>query len=57
MCNFCYEPYNVGLEIGADSGGQNDEIYDCIVCCNPGKISYFVNKGIPENIIVSDGNE
>jgi hypothetical protein len=56
-CNFCYEHFNIDLQIGADFYGQNDEIYDCTICCNPNRITYFINDGMPENIIVSDGNE
>ena len=57
VCNFCYEPFIIDLEIATDFCGQNSEIYDCRICCNPNRISYFVNAGVPENITVGDGNE
>ena len=37
--------------------GHNTEIYDCVVCCNPNKLSYEVFDGEIISLTVSDGNE
>jgi hypothetical protein len=57
VCNHCYETFDVDLQVSADFHGQNDEVYDCTICCNPNKISYYLRDGAPENIIVGDGND
>ena len=56
-CHFCFEQFEVSLEIGSSCVGKNIEIYDCKICCNPNKLEYVVDDG--EIIItnVSDGNE
>ena len=56
-CHFCFEQFEVSLEIGSSFIGKNIEIYDCEICCNPNKLEYVVDNG--EIIInnVSDGNE
>ena len=56
-CHFCFEQFEVSLEIGSSFIGKNIEIYDCEICCNPNKIEYIVDNG--EIIInnVSNGNE
>ena len=56
-CHFCFEPFEVGLEVSEDFSGHNSEIYDCAVCCNPNKIDYDVLYGSVSAIMLSDGNE
>ena len=56
-CHFCFEQFEVDIDIHADFTGHNTEIYDCVVCCNPNKLSYEVNDGEIFSVIVSDGNE
>ena len=34
-CFFCFEQFEVSLEIGSSFTGNNIEIYDCEICCNP----------------------
>ena len=41
-CFFCFEQFEVSLEVGASFNGNNSEIYDCEVCCNPNKLDYEV---------------
>ena len=57
FCHFCFEEFEVDLEIGHAFAGRNTEIYDCVVCCNPNKLSYEVNDSEICSLIVSDGNE
>ena len=56
-CNFCFEQFEVSSEVGSAFNGNNTEIYDCEICCNPNIMVYVVDHG--EIIInnVSDGNE
>ena len=56
-CHFCFETFEVDLEIGQTFSGHNTEIYDCTVCCNPNKIDYAVCEGEVSGLTVSDGNE
>ena len=49
--------FEVDLGIAETFSGQNSEIYDCIVCCNPNKIDYEVYDGEVRTLTVSDGNE
>ena len=37
--------------------GNNTEIYDCVVCCNPLKLSYNVYEGEISSLTISDGND
>ena len=57
ICHFCFEQFEVDLEISETFSGHNSEIYDCIVCCNPNKINYVIYDGEVTNLTVSDGNE
>ena len=41
-CFFCFEEFEVSLEVGASFNGNNSEIYDCEVCCTPNKLDYEV---------------
>ena len=56
-CHFCFESFEVDLEVSEDFSGHNSEIYDCVVCCNPNKIDYDVCDGEVSSIVLSDGNE
>jgi len=56
-CFFCFEQFEVLLEVGASFNGNNSEIYDCEVCCNPKKIDYEVYDGEININYVGDGNE
>ena len=55
-CYFCFESFEVDLEVSEDFSGHNSDIYDCVVCCNPNKIDYDVREGEVSGIILSDGN-
>ena len=56
-CFFCFEQFEVSLEISTSFNGNNIEIYDCEVCCNPNKLDYVVYNGEIKINNVSDGNE
>ena len=56
-CFFCFEQFEVSLEVGASFNGNNSEIYDCEVCCNPNKLDYEVYYGEIDINYVGDGNE
>ena len=56
-CYFCFETFEVDLEVDDQFNGHNDEIYDCVVCCNPNRIDYDVYDGEVSGIVVGDGNE
>ena len=56
-CFFCFEQFEVSLEVGASFNGNNSEIYDCEVCCNHNKIDYEVYDGEININYVGDGNE
>ena len=56
-CFFCFEQFEVSLEVGASFNGNNSEIYDCEVCCNPTKLDYEVYDGEININYVGDGNE
>ena len=55
-CHFCFETFEVDLEVCESFFGHNSEIYDCVVCCNPNKIDYNVYEGKISDIAISDGN-
>ena len=56
-CFFCFEQIEVSLEVGVSFNGNNSEIYDCEVCCNPNKLDYEVYDGEININYVGDGNE
>ena len=56
-CHHCFEQVDVGIEIGEVFTGHNPEVYDCVVCCNPLKLSYDVYDGQISSLTFSDGNE
>ena len=55
-CYFCFETFEVDLEVSESFNGHNDEIYDCVVCCNPNKIEYDVYDDEISGLVISDGN-
>jgi len=56
-CYFCFEEFEVFLEVEESFHGTNSEIYDCVVCCNPNKLEYYADGGEITITQVSDGNE
>ena len=56
-CFFCFEQFEVSLEIDTSFTGNDSEIYDCEICCNPNKLDYEVYVGEINISNVSDGNE
>ena len=56
-CFFCFEQFEVSLEVGESFVGNISEIYDCEVCCNPTKLDYVVYDGEININTVGDGNE
>ena len=56
-CFFCFEQFEVSLEVGESFDGNISEIYDCEVCCNPNKLDYEVYDGEIKINNVGDGNE
>lgn len=56
-CYFCFEGLAVNLKVSNSLNGHNDEIYDCVVCCNPNKIKYEVYEAEISGIMVDDDNE
>ena len=57
ICHFCFETFEVNLEVGETFNGRNSEIYDCVVCCNPNKIDYEIYESEISSLVTSDGNE
>ena len=47
----------ISLEIGTSFTGNDSEIYDCEICCNPNKLDYEVYDGEININHVGDGNE
>ena len=56
-CFFCFEQFEVSLEVGTSFVGNISEIYDCEVCCNPNKLDYEVYDVEIKINNVGDGNE
>ena len=56
-CFFCFEQFEVSLEVGNSFVRNISEIYDCEVCCNPNKLDYEVYDGEIKINNVGDGNE
>ena len=56
-CFFCFEQFEVLLEIAPSFIGNDVEIYDCEICCNPNKLEYEGYNGEININNVSDGNE
>jgi hypothetical protein len=56
-CFFCFEQFEVSLEIGPSFTGNDFEIYDCEICCNPNKLEYEAYDGEININNVGDGNE
>jgi len=56
-CYYCFEEFEIDVELNLDFPRHNTEIYDCVVCCNPNKLSYEIYAGEIRFLTVSDGNE
>jgi len=56
-CFFCFEQFEVSLEINPSFTGNIIEIYDCEICCNPNKLDYAVYDGEININNVSNGND
>jgi hypothetical protein len=56
-CFFCFEQFEVSLEIDTSFTGSDTEIYDCEVCCNPNKLEYEGYDGEITINNVGNGNE
>ena len=56
-CFFCFEEFEVSLEIGTSFTGSDSEIYDCEICRNTNKLEYEVYDGDININNVDDGNE
>ena len=56
-CHFCFELFEVDLEVSEAFNGHISEIYDCTICCNPNKIDYDVCNNDITGIVSSDGNQ
>ena len=56
-CHFCFEPFEVQLEVSSENSFKNSEIIDCTICCNPNKIDYEVNENDINILSITDGNE
>ena len=56
-CFFCFEQFEVSLETSPSFNGNDVEIYDCEICCNPNKLEYEVYEGEIYINNVGDGNE
>ena len=56
-CFFCFEQFDVDIEIGEEFKGRNTEVYDCVVCCNPLNLSDNVYDSEISSFTISDGNE
>ena len=56
-CHFCFEQFEVDIEISQGFMGRNTEIYDCVVCCNPNRLSYEIYDDEIRSLTVNDGNE
>ena len=52
-----FEQYEVDVEIGGAFAVHDIGVYNCVVCCNPLKLSYDVYEGEISSLSVSDGNE
>jgi hypothetical protein len=43
-CFFCFEQFEVSLDIDTSFTGNDIEIYDCEICCNPNKLNAEIKK-------------
>tara|TARA_B100001093_G_C26582946_1_gene908140 strand:+ start:646 stop:825 length:180 start_codon:yes stop_codon:yes gene_type:complete len=54
ICYFCFENFSINLDY---FHGENIEIWDCEVCCNPNKIHYCFFEDKLTKLEISSGNE
>ena len=56
-CHFCFEPFEVQLDVSSENFLKNSEIIDCTICCNPNKIDYEVDENGISTLSITDGND
>jgi hypothetical protein len=56
-CHFCFETFEIDLGIDQNFNGNNTEIFDCEVCCNPNMVYTEIYDGEVSSLTVSAGNE
>jgi hypothetical protein len=56
-CHFCFKSFEIFFEIDPSFNGNNSEIFDCEVCCNPNKVNIIIREGEISSLNVSNGNE
>ena len=56
-CHFCFEPFEVQLDVSSENFLKNSEIIDCTICCNPNKIDYEVDENGISALSITDGND
>ena len=56
-CHYCFEMFEIDIEVESKFSGHNVEIFDCEICCNPNKVDTEVMEGVIISLEVSDGNE
>lgn len=55
-CHFCFESFEIYLEIDPSFNGNNSDIFDCKVCCNPNMVNVIVSDGEIVSLSISSGN-
>ena len=55
-CYFCFEAFEVQLEVASENVLKNSEIIDCTICCNPNKIDYESDENGINILLITDGN-
>ena len=56
-CHFCFEPFEVQLDVSSENFLKNSEIIDCTICCNPNRIDYEVDESGISTLSITDGND
>lgn len=56
-CHFCFEPFEVYLEAAGEDSAVIEEIYDCVVCCHPNRLTFRIEAGEAVVLSVDDGNQ
>ena len=57
VCHFCFETFELDLEVHEEFDGWNNEVYDCFICCSPNKIDYEITGCELTGLIIGNGNE
>ena len=56
-CFFCFEQFEVSLEVDKSFTGNDIDIYDCEVCCNPNKLEFiWIALHIVTCVLIIAGN-